>query len=292
MSLEPLRQQPTDRPDDDPARGFTLPGTGPDGVLLIHGLGGAPAEMRYLARKLQRRGYTVTAPLLAGHGKGEAALLGGSWHDWLDSVHAAEAELRGRVRQVHAAGICIGGLLAIMLAATRPSIRSAAVYSTTLNFDGWSMPRWAKLAPLLQHVAWMPLIRGLAFQESEPFGLKDERLRRMVAAAPQDFIAGSVMRLPFGALRQMFRLGRHIERVGQRVRTPTLILHAVDDDMSHPRNAWRLQQMLGGHAEVRLLHDCFHMIHVDQQRDLVARWTAEFFHGEMAAAPANAVAHA
>jgi carboxylesterase len=259
------------------AESLLLPGSGPDGVVLVHGLGGAPSEMRYLAKFLQQRGYTVSVPLLAGHGNGEDHLLGSTWQDWLDSVAAAESVLRASVRNVHAAGVCIGGALAVALAAARPAIQSAAVYSMTFRYDGWSIPRWARLAPLLQHVAWMPGVRRLAFEESEPYGLKDERLRRLVAASPQRFIAGSIMRLPFGALRQMFRLGSHVEQVGGRVRAPTLILHAAEDDMSHPRNAWRLQRAIGDNAQVHLLDDCFHMIHVDQQRELVAQLTADFF---------------
>jgi carboxylesterase len=47
--------------------------------------------------------------------------------------------------------------------------------------------------------------------------------------------------------------------------------------MSHPRNALRLRARLAGEVELRLLDDCYHMIHVDRQRDLVADLTADFF---------------
>jgi carboxylesterase len=47
--------------------------------------------------------------------------------------------------------------------------------------------------------------------------------------------------------------------------------------MSHPRNAWRLRDALGGPVEVKLLENSFHMIHVDQERDVVADLTATFF---------------
>ena len=41
--------------------------SGPEGFLLIHGLGGTPVEMRYIAQGLARAGYTVHVPQLAGH---------------------------------------------------------------------------------------------------------------------------------------------------------------------------------------------------------------------------------
>jgi carboxylesterase len=62
--------------------------------------------------------------------------------------------------------------------------------------------------------------------------------------------------------------------------------------MCHPRNAWRLAAALGGPAEVKLLEDSYHMIHVDQERDQVAELTAEFFAGATAAAAARALDHA
>jgi carboxylesterase len=40
---------------------------GPMGFLLIHGLGGTPNEMRYIALGLARAGHTVHVPQLAGH---------------------------------------------------------------------------------------------------------------------------------------------------------------------------------------------------------------------------------
>jgi len=120
-------------------------------------------------------------------------------------------------------------------------------------------------------------VRRLAWAETDPFGLKDERLRALAERAPDGLIDGAIDRLPLGALFQMYRLGRHLEQVGKAITTPTLILHARDDDMSHPRNAYRLQRALGGATRLRLLEDSYHMIHVDQERDVVAAETASFF---------------
>jgi carboxylesterase len=47
--------------------------------------------------------------------------------------------------------------------------------------------------------------------------------------------------------------------------------------MSHPRNALRLRSRLAGPVDLHLLDDCYHMIHVDRQRNLVGDLTADFF---------------
>jgi carboxylesterase len=259
-------------------RSFALEGSLGKGVVLVHGLTGAPGEMKYLARKLHRRGFSVSAPQLAGHGDDEAALLRTTWRDWLGSVDAAWAELRRKVDEVYVAGICVGGALGVALAAERPELKAVAVYSMTFRYDGWNMRRWYSAAvPLLEHVANLPGIRRLSFEEPYPFGLKDEKLREAMARAPKAMIDGALSRLPLGSLYQMHRLGLHVEKVGRRVTQPVLIMHAHDDDMSDPRNAVRLRAALGGRVDLQFVTDSYHMLHVDQQRDLVADATARFF---------------
>jgi carboxylesterase len=272
--------------------GFRLAAPGRPGVLLIHGLTGAPGEMKFLAKKLHRRGFDVLVPQLAGHGADQAALLASTWRDWLASVVAAYDAYAQEIDEIHVAGVCVGGALGLALCALRPRIKTAAVYSMTFEYDGWNMKGWMKGAWLIQAVANLPGVRRISFAEPYPFGLKDERLRERVAKAPESFIEGALDRLPFGALFQMYRLGRHVERIGRDVHAPCLILHAREDDMSHPRNAWRLRKTLGGQADVRLLEDSYHMIHVDQERALVADMTAAFFGAEIEATTRVAPVHA
>jgi carboxylesterase len=256
--------------------------------MLIHGLTGAPAEMKPLAKRLARRGFEVHAPLLAGHGADEATLLKTTWRDWLDGLVEAHDRFAAEVDTVSVAGICMGGALGLLLAAERPAMRAAAVYSMTFEYDGWNMPRFAAAAPVIQLVADLPGVRRLAWAETHPFGLKDERLRGLAERAPGGLIEGAIDRLPLGALYQMYRMGRRLERIGKAIETPTLILHARDDDMSHPRNAYRLEKALGGPTRLQLLDDSYHMIHVDQERDRVAALTAAFF-GEDARFPVESL---
>ena len=64
---------------------FRLRGTTGKAVLLIHGMTGAPGEMKFLAKRLHRQGFDVYAPQLAGHGAGYDELLASTWRDWLAS---------------------------------------------------------------------------------------------------------------------------------------------------------------------------------------------------------------
>ena len=263
-----------------PARDLTfrLKGTLGKAVLLIHGMTGAPGEMKFLAKRLHRRGLSVYAPLLAGHGLDEANLLRTTWRDWLDSVREAYHALTCDHDEVYVAGICVGGALGLALAAEEPSVAGAAVYSMTYRYDGWNMKHWySAIVPFAERFAGLPLLRRMSFVEPYPFGLKDERLRDGMAATQGAVIPGALDRIPLGAMAEMHWLSGHLDRVAGLIDQPTLILHARDDDMSHPRNALRLRERLGGPVELHLLDDCYHMIHVDRQRDLVGDLTADFF---------------
>lgn len=259
---------------------FKVSGDGRKGVLLLHGMTGAPGEMRLVARRLQRAGLATFAPLLAGHGHDKAALLRTTWRDWLDTAREAYRSLAAEVEEVYVAGICVGGALALALCAEFPVIRGAAVYSMTFEYDGWNMPRWSAAAPLIQLVAHLPLVRAITLEEPYPYGLKDLRLRELASRADNNLIPGAIDRMPLGSLYEMYRLGRHVEQLGPRIATPTLIVHAREDDMSHLRNAERLERALAGPVELLVLEDSYHMVHVDRQHALVAERTAAFFGAE------------
>jgi carboxylesterase len=261
-----------------PSYGFELPNEGSKAVLLIHGMSGAPGEMRLLGRRLHRRGLSVAAPLLAGHGIDEAELLKTRWQDWLASVRAAFETLKGRHDEVYVAGICVGGALGLALCAEQPAVAGAAAYSMTYRYDGWNMKPWNRaITPLVLPFTDLPLLRRMSFTEPYPYGLKDERLRDGMNAGQAAVIPGLLDRIPLGAMGQMHALSAHIDRVASRIAQRVLILHATDDDMSHPRNARRLKASLGERAELHMLDDCYHMIHVDRQSDQVADLTADFF---------------
>jgi esterase/lipase len=56
---------------------------GARGVLCLHGFTGTPFEVRPLAEALAGRGFTVIAPVLAGHCGTVADLACTRWPDWL-----------------------------------------------------------------------------------------------------------------------------------------------------------------------------------------------------------------
>jgi carboxylesterase len=254
---------------------FFYPG-GPVGVLLIHGLSGTPTEMKYVGKGIARAGYTVYGMQLAGHCGTEADLLKTGWLDWVASIDRAYDWLRPKVDTVLAGGLSMGALLSIEMAARRPEVLAGILlYSTTIFYDGWNINQFQFLLPLALR---LPFGDRYRFDEEFPYGIKDERLRRRVVAQMQsgDSGAAGLPGLSAPSLRQLRTLIARVKKITPTVRAPALILHAAEDDITSIRNALFLQNRLAGPRRTVLLDDCYHMITVDRQRDLVVRLSADF----------------
>jgi len=121
-------------------RSFKL-GKGRTGFLLVHGLGGTPIELKFVAKGLARLGFRVHCCQLAGHCGDQADLLATGWTDWYASVTVAFDELRGECDTVIVGGLSMGAVLALHLAAKRTDeVHGLALYAPTFWYDGWATP--------------------------------------------------------------------------------------------------------------------------------------------------------
>lgn len=251
---------------------------GPDGVLLIHGLTGTPTEMRFVGKELNGAGYTVYGMQLAGHCGSEEDLLSTDWRDWYHSVEAAYRKLARRCDRVFVGGLSMGALLSLHLAANQPrgAIDGLALYSTTLWYDGWNINRFSFLLPLILR---LPFGERYNFWEEDPYGIKDERLRQVVVSRMLggDSAGGGLPVIRGQSLKDLRRLIRRVKRELPSVTTPTLVVHAAEDDMTSLRNAEFVERTIAGPVRKVVLDDSYHMITVDRQRRDVAAHTANFF---------------
>ena len=258
---------------------FHLPG-GRNGVLLIHGLTGTPTEMRFVAKGLNRDGFTVYGMQLAGHCGDEADLLATGRQDWYRSVVAAAEKLRGEVDHLFVAGLSMGALLALKLAAERPDmVDGLGLYGTTFNYDGWTIPWIGKLSFMLPLVVSLGFGRHRKFHECFPYGIKDERIRQRIAGSmlSGDSAAAGLPGNPWPSLAEFYRLSWRVRRLLPSVRTPCLVIHAKDDDVASLRNVRTVVRGVSGPVETVLLENSYHMITVDQERALVIERTTRFF---------------
>ena len=248
------------------------------GFLLVHGLAGTPAEMKILGKRLNRYGFTVLCPQLAGHCASEEELITTCWSDWSRSVEDAFDALSRHMDAVFVGGLSAGAVLSLRHAQRYPGrARGLALYSTTLRYDGWTIPKLSFLLPLILKTPYFG--KRYRFEEAFPYGIMDDKLRGRILAQMQsgDAAAAGFTATPGASLKQLWGLVAAVKRDLPSIKTPTLIVHAGNDDIASARsNALYVRDHIGGPTELLLLDRSYHMVTIDQERNVVGDATARF----------------
>ncbi len=103
------------------------------GILLFHGFTATTVEVRPLAKFLNEKGFTVSAPLLPGHGVSPDELNHTNYRDWIESAESSYQELNKKYKQVFVVGESMGGLLTLWLGASHPDITGLLVFAPALR---------------------------------------------------------------------------------------------------------------------------------------------------------------
>lgn len=262
---------------------------GRTGFLLLHGLSGTPVELRYIANGLARAGHTVSCPQLAGHCGSLEDLTRSRWQDWYQTAEEALEQLREHCDRIIVGGLSMGAILALRIAAeNRNTVDGTVLYAPTLWLDGWAVPWYAGF---FNSVFQKSVANRIQFSERAPYGIKDTRLRMMIAEALHsgDPSKAGFFSIPGGPMLELRWLVNDVRRRLSKITRPTLVIHPRDDDRASLRNATYLEKHLGGRVHTVVLDDSYHIITLDKQRDLVLARTKSFADMLIAELDASAV---
>lgn len=235
---------------------FVLEG-GQVGVLLIHGFTASPTQMRLIGDDLHERGLTVVAPLLPGHGTTLADLGKQRWQNWAQHVSLALTDLKSRCKTVFVAGISLGSLLTLYLAADQPDLKGLVLYSPLLKMPGGVA---LLLVPLLKY-----FIREIP--KSPDFVTDPHALDRL----------WHYPSISLFALHEMIRLRARVQSLLPRITLPTLIIYSTLDRLI-ARNSAQVTYDHSGASDKTLipLDNSGHDVTLDSQWKEVAEQTYEF----------------
>jgi len=238
---------------------------GKTGCLLVHGFTGSPPEMLLLGEYLAQQGFTVSAPLLAGHGTQPEDLNRVRWQDWVASAQDALLALMQSCERVVVAGLSMGALVCVHLAYLYPEIAAMALYAPALRAANRLVP----LAVLLRYV-----IKSVP--ASSEVDLVDPEAPSRLWHYPVN---------PVGGVVELWRLQRVVYRELPQVSTPTLVFNTTRDAAIHPRSAQVLFDRLGTKdKKLVILHNSGHCMTVDAERDLIFAETQSFFRAHVSTA--------
>lgn len=240
-------------------------GAGRGAILLLHGFADTPQSLGPLAAELHRRGWTIRAPLLPGHGRTLPIFARSRAQEWIDAARAEYAALRVQHNTVGLAGLSMGGALATILAAEQPDTVALVLLAPYV-----AMPFWLRLGTALH---WpidlvLPYVGGGDSRSILNRAIRVRSLAHNVATARLGAELASVAQRAWAAL--------------PRVTVPTLILQSRADNRIAPAVAERALDRLGT-TERRLIWmtQGGHIITVDDGAAEVACAAGEWFDAQM-----------
>lgn len=236
---------------------FSYPGHGANariGVAICHGFTGSPLSIMPWAQHLAELGYAVSVPLLPGHGTDWRQLARTSWKDWYRSYEAALLDLSGRTDACFAAGLSMGGAIAL-LAASRHHVAGVSVVNPGLSF----YDRRVRIIGLLKYFQRTTV----PIQEDQP-----------TAPATDD---GDYSLTPLAAVHELKKLFGAAVRGLPRVDAPVQVFKSRTDAVVPPTSLALLRKGLAGHlAEVTDLASSGHVATLDVDAPVIFARSAEF----------------
>ena len=203
-----------------------------------------------MGEALHERGFTVAAPLLAGHGTTLDALFNVTWRDWLNSSFAPLAHLRAECDQIFIAGFSMGALLAVVLAARIPSA-GVILMAPALRLRGQQVVNYADVAAFIRPWYYPLAIANFADPATqaavrgfEPdIDFRDQaRLESLRKEA----------KVPVRSIYELARLQRRARRDLPYVTAPALVMQGRLDKTLDPTGAEIALRCLGS-TEKRLM---------------------------------------
>ncbi len=225
------------------------------GVLVLHGLTGSPASVRPWAAHLNEAGYAVSVPRLPGHGTRWQDLNTTRYADWYRGAEAALEELATECDQVVAAGLSMGGCLALDLAQRRGrEVEALVLVNPVVN----SERRDIRLLPFLKHL--VPAFPGISND---------------IKKAGADEVAYT--RTPLRAAHSMFQGVGVVRGRLPEVTQPLLLFRSRTDRVVDPSSGRIiLSEVSSRDLEERVLEDSYHVATLDNDAPAVFEGTVDF----------------
>ena len=243
-------------------------------VLLFHGLTGSTFEMKKYAQHLHANGYDVFAYCLPGHGEDTCNIRCVSYDDWIEFAQEKFLFLKKKYKKVFLGGLCLGAVLALVLAQKHKlEVAGVISLSTTLFLDGWTMPWYNFMMPLGLNT----LIRYYyTFPEREPYGIKNIKKRRSI----QKIMGKNTIAMdnyPLSCVYELLKLSKLARKNMKEVISPILIIHSKEDDLTSVKSAKFVYNNISSNCkQFFILDNSYHLMLYDNDKDFVFDKSVEF----------------
>ena len=218
------------------------------GVLLVHGFTGSPAAMRPWAEYLHHHGYTVSVPLLPGHGTVPEDLNRVKWREWPAKIEGELLDLLTRCDKVFICGLSMGGGTTLNIAA-RYSSKLAGIILVNPMIH-------VKFVP--HQLAWV-ISRFQKMRDS----VGDDIKRPGVTEYGYDV-------LPAVGVYELLKMLHYTKARLHDVTTPVQLFHSVEDHTLPVSNTEIILRSIGSRQKQRIeLVNSYHVATLDYDQEII-----------------------
>jgi carboxylesterase len=208
-----------------------------------------------LADYLIARGYTVSCPLLPGHGTTIEDLHQTSWQDWADHAERAYRALKSDCETIFVGGESVGSCLAIYLAVHYPEISGLILNAPAL----YTKSRFAPLTHVLKY-----------FMKTRQKNRGSSR-----SLVGQRWQGYSIDSLP--AISEVLKLQRYVRRRLPEIDQPAIIFQGLLDETISPDSAREIHARISSTDKSLVwLENSPHCVLLDYCWETIANQSAEF----------------
>lgn len=235
-----------------------LPGSEPvfkkqskNGLLMLHGFTASPYEFLDFSKEFEQDGFSISVPLLRGHGKNVEDLKQCQWYHWFEDAKKALFELRKICERVFVIGQSMGGTLALHLAA------HYQVEGLVLLAPGMFLKQKGS--------SFLPLISPFKtyFEKKNGPDIKNDITRAK---------AVSFDKTPLKGIIELKRLFSHVEKDLPDVYAATLLFHSQDDHVIDYRSSEYIYKHISSkNKRILTLKNSYHVLTLDNEKNIIKK---------------------
>jgi len=192
------------------------------GVIIVHGYMAAPEEMRPLAEKIYKAGYSVYCVRLKGHGTTPEDLAERTWQEWNESVNRGYVIMKNSVSNFAVLGFSTGAGLVLLQA-----IQKGNKFSGFISIS----------APLKLQDIRTSLTGAVTFYNNilKKFKINKGRMEFIPNVPENPDI--NYARNPINGTNELGKLMNVVEGDLDKITIPALIIQANGDPVVNPKSA-------------------------------------------------------
>ncbi len=226
------------------------------GILLLHGFTSTPQEVKGLGAYLAKKGYTIYAPLLTGHGTHVFDLARTKKDDWENSAKKALKKLKEKTKEVYIIGSSFGGNIALKIA-TEKKVKGIILMGTPMFFK--------------KDFSKKLTIRILGLFKNFIKKRYDEKVKKVIKKKI------NYMQIPIKSLNEVAKVIKESEKILPLIKIPTLIMQSSTDHILPKENAELIYKKLGSKIKEKIfIPNSYHVFCIDKNKNIAFKKIAEF----------------